>query len=71
MAKPKKPFMVMNGNDFATFKKGRIQGEIIWDNWDGTHFATEEEAQAMIDDYAMEGSEIIEVLEEIRTTIRL
>lgn len=71
-----KPYMIMredgDGNDFATIYRFRFIAEDVpafkeWVDWEGTKFATKEEAQIIIDHNPfLEGATVIEVLEETR-----
>lgn len=75
--KPRKPFMIErtgknNGDDFAVVAKDR-PGEyhhVDWVDWDGTQFATRDDAEAAIRTCGYKSAQVIEILDQIRTTIR-
>jgi len=77
--KPRKPFMIERNNEFAHISyraSGRVSLDnmrVTWVDWDGSRWATKEEAQIFLDDPStsalFEGAEVIEVLEEIRKRI--
>jgi len=76
--KPKRPFMIAKGNDFAhvTYVGSIVTKEsmrVKWVDWEGTKWATRDEAQVFLDSdmtaHLFEGAEVIEILEESRTRI--
>ena len=78
MGRPRKPFMIErnpnrdlpDGDDYAKIRKdGSFQK---WVDWEGSQFATEEEAQAIIDANPIlkdEGCKVVEILEYVRATV--
>lgn len=74
--KPKRPFMIEKGGDFAriifiaTPNKANLR--LNWTDWDGSTWATAKEARDVIDmdPERFEGANVIEILDEVRTTHR-
>ena len=67
--RPRKPFMIAKGDDFALldtyaehFRK--------WVDWDGTRFATKEEAeQAITRESELAGATVIEIIQKTRVRV--
>jgi len=77
--KPKNPFMIerndASGNDYyrVLMSDANNGPRGKWVDWDGTQFATFQEAQQIIIQHlldALHGAKVIEIIDQTRRTIR-
>lgn len=67
---PRNRFMIYredgDGNDFARVHK-TLRMFVDWQDWEGSKFATKEEAEAFITELQqLKGAKVIEIIEETR-----
>lgn len=69
--KPNKPFMIEKGNDLAVVYRSITSGyqHVDWVGWDGTKFATREDAEKAIRNCGYTDAQVIEILDEQRVVI--
>lgn len=68
--KPSNPFMIEVGNEFAKVYPANLIRPYRLVDWEGDKFATREEAQTAILICKIPSAQVIEILDEVRTTIK-